>query len=99
MDLLKGVTFEAGRVVFELFDGRLVAVPLAWFPKLRGASEEQRLLFELSPFGVHWSHLDEDICVYGILNGGSPNRWDAAAKNEMLLALEQLLEEGFVEKI
>lgn len=53
----------------HLDDGRVIAVPLAWFPRLLTATPEQRAQFELSPRGVHWEALDEDISVDGLLAG------------------------------
>lgn len=98
MDLLKSISFDHDYLVFELTDGRLISAPLAWFPKLADGIEKQREEYELSPFGVHWACLDEDISLEGVLHGASPNRWDASAKNELLSALEQLVEDGVVEK-
>ena len=48
-----------------LSDGRTVAVPLAWFPRLVGASAKQRADWELigGGVGIHWGAVDEDISV------------------------------------
>ena len=51
----------------DLDDGRRMAVPLAWFPRLLSATQEQRAQFELSPLGIHWEALDEDISIDGLL--------------------------------
>lgn len=53
----------------ELSDGRSVGVPLAWFPRLLHATREQLQNCELSPFGLHWEELDEDVSVAGLLAG------------------------------
>ena len=53
----------------ELSDGRTLGVPLAWFPRLSHASREQLEKCELSPYGLHWEDLDEDISVAGLLAG------------------------------
>ena len=53
----------------ELSDGRTLGVPLAWFPQLMHATREQLENFELSPYGLHWEELDEDISVAGLLAG------------------------------
>ena len=62
-----GVTFDAATMSVALDDGRTITVPLAWYPRLRKA--ERRLLeaFELSPGGVHWDELDEDLSVEGMM--------------------------------
>ena len=65
------VSFEetAFRVVLE--DGRELAVPLAWFPRLLHGSPAQRSRWELigRGEGLHWENLDEDISVAGLLAG------------------------------
>ncbi|MBS3780463.1 MAG: DUF2442 domain-containing protein, partial [Desulfovermiculus sp.] len=50
-------------------DGRTLGVPLAWFPRLLKASPQQLNDFELSPKGIHWDALDEDISIKGLLLG------------------------------
>jgi len=54
-----------------LTDGRQLATPLSYFPRLLHASAEQRAKFELSGggTGIHWEELDEDISVDGLLRG------------------------------
>ena len=54
-----------------LADGRRVAVPLAWFPKLLHAKQSQRENWRLvgDGQGIHWSDLDEDLSVKGLLRG------------------------------
>ena len=53
----------------ELADGRRVVTPLWRYPRLLAASPEDRAVIELSPFGVHWPKLDEDLSVAGMLKG------------------------------
>jgi hypothetical protein len=53
----------------ELSDGRILAVPLAWFPRLLRATQEQRKACRSSSRGLHWAELDEDISVSGLLAG------------------------------
>jgi hypothetical protein len=55
--------------VGRLSDGRVLGVPLAWFPRLLDASPEQRRNVEISPFGLHWEALDEDVSIAGLLAG------------------------------
>jgi len=65
----KAVRFDDDNLWVDLDDGRVIAVPLAWFPRLLAAAPEQRALFELSPRGIHWDALDEDISIDGLLAG------------------------------
>jgi len=55
----------------HLADGRQLAVPLAYFPRLLKATPAQRQRFEISGggAGIHWDELDEDISVEGLLLG------------------------------
>ena len=65
----KSVRFDENSLWVELADGRIIAVPLAWFPRLLRATPEQRAKVEISPMGLHWDALDEDISVAGLLAG------------------------------
>jgi len=61
------VTADTLRV--RLADGRELAVPVAWFPRLQRASAEARNKCRLigGGVGIHWPDLDEDISVEGLL--------------------------------
>ncbi|MDU4092715.1 MAG: DUF2442 domain-containing protein [Pantoea sp.] len=63
----KNVRFDDATMWVELNDARTIGVPLAWFPRLLHASLAQLNDFELSPRGIHWEALDEDISVAGLL--------------------------------
>lgn len=55
----------------HLSDGRMIAVPYFWFPRLADASHSQRLGFEIRQkgFTLWWDELDEVLHVDGILEG------------------------------
>ena len=63
------VYFDEDQMWVELDDGRTLGVPLAWFPRLAHGTREQRAKVEISPSGLHWDELDEDISVAGLLAG------------------------------
>ena len=65
----KSVRFDDNSMWVDLADGRVIAVPLAWFPRLMRATPEQRARVELSPRGLHWDEIDEDVSVAGLLAG------------------------------
>ena len=65
----KSVRFDDNSMWVDLSDGRILAVPLAWFPRLLQAAPEQRMKFEISLNGLHWDELDEDISIAGLLSG------------------------------
>jgi len=53
----------------RLADGREIAAPLEFFPRLRDATPEQRKGWELigDGYGIHWEEIDEDISAPGLL--------------------------------
>lgn len=55
----------------ELTDGRTIAAPLAWYPRLAHGSAEERGNWRLlgGGRGIYWPALDEDISVANILAG------------------------------
>jgi hypothetical protein len=63
------VRFDDAQMWVELEDGRTLGIPLVWFPKLLCADPAQREAFFLSPDGIHWDGIDEDISVAGLLAG------------------------------
>jgi hypothetical protein len=58
-------------LLVSLEDGRRIAVPLAWFPRLLAATPAQRARFEIlgEGQGIHWPEVDEDVSVAGLLRG------------------------------
>ncbi len=53
----------------RLADGREVATPLWWYPRLVKATLSQRNNVELMADGVHWPDVDEDLSIRGMLSG------------------------------
>ncbi len=66
----------------ELTDGRVISVPLAWYPRLWYGSPEERSRFEIIGDGelIHWPDLDEDLSVAGILAGRRSGESPASLK-------------------
>lgn len=65
----KTVRFDDCNMWVELNDGRTIGVPLAWYPRLLAATPDQLAQYELSPNGIHWDDLDEDLSIEGLLAG------------------------------
>jgi len=55
----------------HLADGRVITVPLAWYPRLLDATAEQRANWQIAGggFGIHWPEIDEDLSAEGLLRG------------------------------
>ena len=69
--LAKSVHFDADMMHVGLSDGRIISVPLIWFPRLYAATPEQRQDYEIGGGGVslHWPDLDEDISLANLMAG------------------------------
>ncbi len=63
------VSFDEASMWVSLSDGRVLGVPLAWFPRLCDAPADALQRYELTAGGIHWEALDEDISVSGLLAG------------------------------
>jgi hypothetical protein len=60
---------QTGRIFVELAGGRVVSFPVSGNPRLRAGRPEQLNRIEISPYGLHWPELDEDLSTQGILKG------------------------------
>ena len=85
------VTVTDDMLSVDLKDGRTIAVPIGWFPRLAYGTPQERANFQISGagYGVHWPDLDEDIGVEGLLLGKksaesqtSIERWLARRRGE-----------------
>jgi len=68
---ITSVEFTRDSLVVHLADGRILSVPIEWFPRLAAASSEALEDWRLIGHGVgiHWEQLDEDLSVRGLLQG------------------------------
>jgi Protein of unknown function (DUF2442) len=73
---VSAVRFEEERLIVDLADGRTIAVPIAWYPRLADATPAQRERWELvaAGYGIHWPDLDEDLSTEGLLRGAPAPR-------------------------
>ena len=78
---VKDVRVTAATLIVDLFDGRTITVPLAWYPRLLHATPEQRANWRISGagYGIHWPDLDEDLTALGLLQGAPDPRGRAKA--------------------
>jgi hypothetical protein len=65
------VEFADDFLIVGLKDGRRISVPLAWYPRLAGASSKALSNWEVigAGYGLHWPDLDEDLSTEGLLRG------------------------------
>jgi Protein of unknown function (DUF2442) len=66
------VRFTDVAICVVLADGREISAPLAWFPRLQGASPKKGERWRLigGGVGIHWEDVDEDISVESLLSVG-----------------------------
>jgi hypothetical protein len=65
----RSVDFTTSELVVTLADGRRIATPLDWYPRLQKASGAERMNYEIMPMGIHWPAIDEDLSILEILKG------------------------------
>lgn len=68
---MKTVDFKRDMIIVFLMDGRIISVPLIFYPRLFNASIEQRKNWKISGggYGIHWSDIDEDLSSEGLIRG------------------------------
>jgi len=73
---VKDVSFTDDDISVDLFDGRTITVPLAWYPRLLHATLEQRKNWKIAGagYGIHWPDIDEDLSTQGLLQGAPAPR-------------------------
>lgn len=66
----------------SLRDGRVISVPLAWYPRLLHATSTQRQNWKISGggYGIHWPEVDEDLNTDGLLRGAPAPKASLSAK-------------------
>ncbi|MGB8060526.1 MAG: DUF2442 domain-containing protein [Candidatus Sulfotelmatobacter sp.] len=65
------VAFSDDALSVSLRDGRVISVPLVWYPRLLNATPAQRKNWKIAGggYGIHWPDLDEDLSTEGLLRG------------------------------
>jgi hypothetical protein len=69
VDSAKKAYSDGRHIIVEMESGIEVKFPVAENPRLAGGTLEQLNRIEISPFGLHWPDLDEDLSFRGILQG------------------------------
>ena len=68
-DRAQSATHLNGMIVLTMCSGSEVRFPVALNPRLARGTPQELANIELSPFGLHWPDLDEDLSIRGILAG------------------------------
>lgn len=65
---------DAGKIHVVMESGLEIAFPVHGNPRLEGKPHEALDRVEVSPFGLHWPDLDEDLSIRGVLAGNHGQR-------------------------
>ena len=65
----RSVVHVAGWIVLRIESGAEIRFPVAENPRLARGTHQQLNHIEISPFGLHWPDLDEDLSFKGLLEG------------------------------
>jgi hypothetical protein len=68
-ETIESVVYSKGHVLVSFVSGLEIRFPVAKSPRLATASEAELRKIEISPFGLHWPDLDEDLSFTGLLRG------------------------------
>ena len=73
---VKDVHVTEDTLSVDLIDGRIITVPLVWYPKLLHATPGQRTNWQIcgGGYGIHWPDIDEDLSTEGLLRGAPAPR-------------------------
>ena len=68
-DSARSAVLRDGQIIISMESGREIRFPVAGNPRLACGTEEQLRNMEISPYGIHWPDLDEDLSFRGLLKG------------------------------
>ncbi|GAP71686.1 hypothetical protein SAMD00024442_16_47 [Candidatus Symbiothrix dinenymphae] len=59
--------FEDEKIFIQTDDGRELWQSLLWYPRLKNATEAQKMAYEYDEIGIRWEDIDEDMSVESFL--------------------------------
>ncbi len=63
------VRFTEEHAMIELADGRLIGVPLDFFPLLKAATDEERQNYNLYGLTIYWEDIDDGMDLTALISG------------------------------
>ena len=69
VDQVKSVIYQEGYILVTMESRVEIRFPVADNPRLARGTAQQLNNIEVSPFGLHWPDLDEDLSFRGLLEG------------------------------
>ena len=76
------VQFADDAISVSLRDGRVISVPLVWYPRLLDATSAQRKNWKIAGggYGIHWPDIDGDLSTEGLLRGAPASKASVRTK-------------------
>jgi hypothetical protein len=68
-DIAVAAVHTNGQIVVRMESGAEIRFLVAENPRLARGTHQQLNHIEISPFGLHWPDLDEDLSLRGLLEG------------------------------
>ncbi|HEY3931069.1 MAG TPA: DUF2442 domain-containing protein [Verrucomicrobiae bacterium] len=68
-DIAVAAVHADGQIVVRMESGAEIRFPVAENPRLARGTHRQLNRIEISPFGLHWPELDEDLSFRGLAEG------------------------------
>ena len=68
-DSARSAVFRDGHITISLESGTQIRFPVMENARLARGAAKQLSRIEISPFGIHWPDLDEDLSFRGLLAG------------------------------
>ncbi len=69
VDQVKSCVYRDGHILVTMESGVEIRFSIAGNPRLSKGAPQQLNNVEVSPFGLHWPDLDEDLSFRGLLEG------------------------------
>ena len=81
-DNARWAVFRDGHIIIGMVSGAEIRFPAAENPRLARGTPEQLNRIELSPFGLHWPDLDENLSFQGLASGDYGQRRNVERRKE-----------------
>ena len=69
VDTVNTVLYQDGQIIVAMESGVDIRFPVAGNSRLEKGTPQQLNHVEVSPYGLHWPDLDEDLSLRGLLEG------------------------------
>ena len=69
IDIAVAAAHMNGQIIVRMEGGAEIRFPVAANPRLARGTHRQLNRIEISPFGLHWPELDEDLSFRGLAEG------------------------------